>query len=122
VRTIFTNYRHLKSLLTLSTIWIRAFLFLFLAFVLVLTFAAGLRYEGHWFIYLLFTLLANTLLANGFRKNAIFFDTFIGIFLWLGFWLKFSVRDAFTSGVFQEPVGAFGGSVEAFDKVLLICS
>jgi hypothetical protein len=122
VRTIFTNYRHLKSLLTLSTIWIRAFLFLFLAFVLVLTFAAGLRYEGHWFIYLLFTLLANTLLANGFRKNAIFFDTFIGIFLWLGFWLKFSVRVAFTSGVFHEPVGAFGGSVEAFDKVLMISS
>jgi hypothetical protein len=122
VRTIFTNYRHLKSLLTLSTIWIRAFLFLFLAFVLVLTFAAGLRYEGHWFVYLLFTLLANTLLANGFRKNAIFFDTFIGIFLWLGFWLKFSVRVAFTSGVFHEPVGAFGGSVEAFDKVLMISS
>ncbi len=122
MRTIFTNYRHLKSLLTLSTIWIRAFLFLFLAFVLVLTFAAGLRYEGHWFIYLLFTLLANTLLANGFRKNAIFFDTFIGIFLWLGFWLKFSVRVAFTSGVFHEPVGAFGGSVEAFDKVLMISS
>jgi hypothetical protein len=97
----------------------RAFSFLFLAFVLVLTFAAGSRYEGHWFFYLLFTLLANTLLANGFRKNAIFFDTFIGIFLWLGFWLKFSVRVAFTSGIFHEPVGAFSGSAEAFDKVLM---
>jgi hypothetical protein len=122
LRMLYINYPHLKSLLIQPAIWISAFLFLFLAFVLVLTFAAGLRYEGHWFFYLLFTLLANTLLANGFRKNAIFFDTFIGIFLWLGFWLKFSVRVAFTSGIFHEPVGAFGGSAEAFDKVLMISS
>jgi len=122
VRTLYINYPHLSSLLIQPAIWIRAFSFLFLAFVLVLTFAAGLRYEGHWFFYLLFTLLANALLANGFRKNAIFFDTFIGIFLWLGFWLKFSVRVAFTSGIFHEPVGAFSGSAEAFDKVLMISS
>ena len=102
--------------------WIRVSIYVFVLAVLVLAFTAGLRYEGHWFVYLLFTFLANALLANGFRKNAIYFDTFIGIFLWLGFWLKFSVRVAFTSGLFHEPVGAFSRSAEAFDQSLLISS
>ena len=119
---LYSNHPHLKSLVIQPTIWIRASLFVILALLLALAFAAGLRYEGHWYIYLLFTLLANMLLANGFRKSAIFFDTFIGIFLWLGFWLKFSIRVAFISGLFHEPVGAFSGSAEAFDKVLMISS
>lgn len=83
-----------------------------------LSFAAGLNYQGHWGVYLLFTLVANTLLINGFRKGAIYFDTFIGIFLWLGFWLKFSVRVAFFSGEFHESIGDFDGSSAAFDSAL----
>ena len=102
--------------------WLRMSVYVFVVAVFVLALTAGLRYGGHWFVYLLFTVLANTLLANGFRKNAIYFDTFIGIFLWLGFWLKLSVRVAFTSGLFHEPVGAFSGSAEAFDQSLLISS
>ncbi len=102
--------------------FVRVFIFLFVTAILVLAVAAGSRYEGHWFVYLLFTLLANVLFANGFRKGAIYFDTFIGIFTWLGFWLKFSVRVAFSSGLFHEPVGAFDRSAEAFDQVLLISS
>jgi hypothetical protein len=103
-----------------SDTFIRLSLFIFSVAVLVLAFLAGSRYEGHWSVYLLFTLLANALLVSGFRKNAIYFDTFIGIFLWLGFWLKFSVRVAFTSGLFHEPVGVFNRSAEAFDHVLLV--
>lgn len=87
-----------------------------------LAFLAGSRYEGHWFVYLLFTLIANGLLFNGFRKKAIYFDTFIGIFLWLGFWLKLSLRVAFASGLFSEGVGNFDRSADAFDHALLVSS
>ncbi len=93
-----------------------------IAVVLLLGFAAGSRYEGHWFVYLLFTLLSSALLVNGFRKKAIYFDTFMGVFLWMGFWLKFSVRVVFTSGLFNEPVGVFNRSAEAFDHALMISS
>lgn len=79
-----------------------------------------IRYPGHGAIYVLFSIIANLLLYFGFRKNAIFFDTFIGIFFWLGFWLKLTIRIAFFSGVFSEPVGNFDGSGAAFDKALLV--
>lgn len=83
---------------------------------------AGSRYAGEWSAYLLFTLAANAMLFNGFRRSALFFDTFVGLFLWLGFWLKLSLRVAFTAGAFHEPVGAFDGSGAAFDRALLIAS
>jgi len=62
------------------------------------------------------------LLYFGVRKNAIFFDTFIGAFFWLGFWLKLTFRVAFMGGEFHEPVGNFTGSGPEFDQALLITS
>lgn len=97
-------------------------LILFVTAIGALAFLAGSRYEGHWFAYLLFSLIANGLLFNGFRKKAIYFDTFIGIFLWLGFWLKLSLRVAFASGLFHEAVGDFDRSADAFDHALLVSS
>lgn len=101
---------------------IRIFASLFALACLGLALVAGARYEGHWVVYAVFTLTANALLFAGFRQKAIYFDTFIGIFLWLGFWLKLSLRVAFTSGRFHESVGAFDGSGAAFDHALTVAS
>jgi hypothetical protein len=101
---------------------IRKLALLFALACLALALLAGSRYEGHSLAYATFTLTANALLFNGFRKNAIYFDTFIGIFLWLGFWLKLSVRVAFTDGQFSESIGAFNGSGSAFDHALTVAS
>lgn len=101
---------------------LRIFAFLFASACLVLAIFTSIQYQGHWFYYAIFTLVANALLFNGFRRSAIFFDTFIGVFLWLGFWLKFSVRVTFSSGIFHEPVGLFDGSADAFDRALSISS
>lgn len=96
-----------------------AFVFLGIAAIAVI---AATHYHGDLLTYAMFTLLANALLLNGFRKSAIYFDTFIGVFFWLGFWLKLSVRVAFTSGVFRESVGVFDGSGSAFDEALVVSS
>jgi hypothetical protein len=88
----------------------------------VLSFLAFLKYPGQGQIYLLFTIVSAALLHFGFRKNAIFFDTFIGILFWLGFWLKLTVRVAFMEGQFHEAVGNFDGSGAAFDRALLVTS
>ncbi|MCZ4306880.1 hypothetical protein O4G98_19275 [Zoogloeaceae bacterium G21618-S1] len=101
---------------------IRVVLFLFLASVIGLSFVAGLRYSGLWAVYLSFAIAANALLLAGFRRGALYFDTFIGIFLWLGFWLKLSIRVAFLGGEFSEPVGAFDASPQSFDAVLLVAT
>ena len=60
---------------------IRIFASLFALACLGLALVAGTHYEGHWIVYAVFTLTANALLFIGFRRQAIYFDTFIGIFL-----------------------------------------
>lgn len=80
------------------------------------------KYSGNGYIYVLFTIISNILLYFGFRKNAIFFDTFIGVFFWLGFWLKLTVSVAFMGGGFNVSIGEFSGSAAAFDRALLVTS
>lgn len=100
----------------------RAFLLSVLILLFALSLVAGFRYPGDWGAYLAFSVAANAFLLAGFRRRALFFDTFVGVFLWLGFWLKFSIRVAFAGGGFSEPVGAFDGSPEAFDAVLWVAT
>jgi len=90
--------------------------------VCVLSFLTAVNYPGHTIVYIIFTVALNALFILGISKERIFFDTFIGIFFWLGFWLKFSVRMAFMDGKFQEPVGNFNGTAAAFDSALLVTS
>jgi hypothetical protein len=90
--------------------------------ILGLTIAGLCHYRGHFYVYILFSVASNALLYLGFRKNAIFFDTFIGIFFWLGFWLKLTIRVIFSDGIFREAVGNFDGSSTAYDQALLVSS
>lgn len=78
------------------------------------------EYQGTAWIYLLFTLLSSAVLFFGFGRGAIFFDAFIGVLLWIGFWLKFSVRTAFSDGRFNISVGNFDGTPASLDKALLV--
>jgi hypothetical protein len=96
--------------------------YVFWLLVGLLALVTVLRYPGAAAVYLLFTLTANALLYFGFNRRAIFFDTFIGVFFWLGFWLKLSVRIAFLDAQFIEPTGRFDGSAAAFDRALLVAS
>jgi len=79
-------------------------------------------YSGEKYIYIFFTITSTLLLHYGFRKNAIFFDTFLAVFLWLGFWLKATIRIGFLDSKFREAVGVFDGSGDSFDQTLLVCS
>jgi hypothetical protein len=100
----------------------KAMLFIFWALVIILSVLAYLKYSGQGYIYVSFTVISNALLYFGFRRNAIFFDTFIGVFFWLGFWLKLTLRVAFLNGLFNQAVGDFDGSGAAFDQALLVSS
>ena len=95
--------------------WLLVFAGIVLVAVCVLS-----KYQGSTWTYLLFTMLSMAVLFIGFGRGAIFFDAFIGVFLWVGFWLKFSVKMAFYEGVFSVSVGAFDGQSESLDQALLV--
>lgn len=98
------------------------FLIIFISLMGISTAFAINEYTGDSSVFLLFSITSNLLLYCGFRKNAIYFDTFIGIFLWLGFWFKTTVNIIFFDGHFTESVGSFTGSGLEFDHALLIAS
>jgi hypothetical protein len=93
---------------------------LFFAGTAILAVLAGAEYAGSTWVYLLFTVLSTAVLFFGFGRGAIFFDAFIGVLLWIGFWLKFSVRTAFSDGRFNISVGNFDGAPASLDKALLV--
>jgi len=80
-----------------------------------------LKYSGDPYIYILFSISAHFLLYSGFRRQALFFDTFIGIFIWLGFWLKhFFVIMIFQNTFEIKAYRFFDGSTEIVDQSLLV--
>jgi hypothetical protein len=87
---------------------------------IIATFAAN-EYAGDSLLFFIFTFVFNVLLLMGIRKNANFFDFYIGIFFWIGFWLKLTVRILFFDTKFSEATGAFDYSGGSFDSALIIC-
>ncbi len=101
-----------------TSIWVYVLVAVNAVFMLVTLF----HYPGNAVIYIVFSILLNALLFAGLNRTSIFFDTFLGVFFWLGFWLKFSVRMVFTDGKFHESVGFFDYSADAYDRALLVTS
>ena len=89
--------------------------------IVCVAFWAGSYYPGSWQAYLLFTVVANALLFRGFQRTALFFDTFIGVFFWLGFWLKLSVGLLLGRATFLEAL-SFDRSPAAYDHALAVSS
>lgn len=106
--------------LTQTTIFSKPVITSIYLMLIVSTLGAISHYPGTWYIYLAFSVLSNYLLLVGFNKNSIFFDTFIGIFFWLGFWLKATFKLIFSGGEFSEAVGQFDGSGDAFDRAVIV--
>ena len=98
------------------------FLSIFFLTISVLFCFTVINYPGNALVYVIFTIALNALLVFGFTKDRILFDTFIGLFFWLGFWLKFSIRIAFMGGGFNEPTGNFDGTAGAYDRALIVTS
>ena len=79
---------------------------------------ALINYPGEKIYYILFSLVFNGLLLKGFYRQKFYFESFFSALLWLGFWLKFSIRTLSEDYSFKEPIGQFDFTPQAFDKVL----
>ena len=88
---------------------------------IIFLFYLGLQnFSGNKLNYFFFSIISNFLILFAFRKNAFFFETFLSLFLWLGFWFKFTVTISLTDGVFREGVGLFNYSPYSFNKTLIV--
>lgn len=90
--------------------------------IFTLTAITALRYQGSTLTYLFFSLTSTLLLINGIKKESIYFETFLGIFFWLGFWLKFSIRASFFNLTFFESIGFYNGEIKFMDQALIVSS
>lgn len=100
-------------------------LYTFLFFVTFLTLTTLNKTTASWYTYLLFTIIINALFLSGLRKGKIYFDTFIGLYFWIGFWLKLSLRVSFFGGTLYGSIGNFlnsGSANEAYDRALIVVS
>ena len=102
------------------SIYFKIFKILIIIIILFLYFYGYQSYQGNKITYTIFSIVSNYLLIFAFRKKAIFFETFLSLLLWLGFWFKFTCTIAFTSGQFKEGVGLFDYSKTSFNESLII--
>ncbi|WP_152184247.1 hypothetical protein [Sulfurimonas indica] len=93
---------------------------LFILFVSVLTLLAMQEYTGKIFVYFLFSIVSNYYLYYSFRDKAIFFDTFLAVFLWLGIWLKITIHVAFYHSEFWEGLHNTALNGSDFDEALYV--
>ncbi len=103
-----------------SKIIYKFFTFSILIGILVLIYFGTQNYSSNKINYLSFSIISNFLILFAFRKDAIFFETFFSLLLWLGFWFKFTCTIIFTDGIFGEGTGMFDFSKESFDEVLFV--
>ncbi len=103
-----------------------------LIFIFIITsLYVSLNYIGNKTIYYFFCATSLFYLLYMFRKKSIFFDQFIGLFLFFGLWFNFSLKiklkNLFPNGFgdfkywFSDGVGSFNFSSGSIDKVLIIC-
>lgn len=101
----------LRFLIGLSILLIASSIFIISLLVL-----KGLRFP-----YLVFSLISFAGLVLGLCQKKSYTYLYLSVFIWLGFWLKFSVH-SIIGYQFIEPIGLFHGSAKNWEEVLNISS
>lgn len=73
---------------------------------------------GSSFFYFAFCASACFMIVAAFRAQ-LFAAICLGVFLWLGLWVKFVVH-LYNPAVLVEPVGGFDGSIDQYDQVMQV--
>lgn len=83
-------------------------------------FVCGLyAFAGSKALYAGFSVVSLLLLVSGLRRPASYGYLFLAVFLWLGFWFKFTVHTVLDIP-YGEPTGWFNKSAGAWNEVLLV--
>ena len=99
--------------------------FLLYFFILFTTFKVLTIYPGNKLIYFIFSVISTFHLLYSLRTSSYFVDKFVSIFIWLGFWFKFSLEFAYQlwgAINFREGIGVFDKTGNSYDQVLIVSS
>ena len=82
------------------------------------------NYIGSSIYYILFSVVAFVFFIYLTDEKSSFFDNFLAIFFFLGYWLSFSIKISFYNSnfiKFSDGFGFFDFSSDSFDEALLVC-
>lgn len=96
-------------------------LWIFIVFSILFSFYCASLYPGNKLLYLFFSCCFISLLSFSFFKEKFFYiDIFFSLYLWISFWLKFSLYIYKPKDFLILNVGRFYFQTERLDEVLLI--
>lgn len=98
------------------------FLFFFSLLSFFLFLIALFEYEGNKLYYIIFSLISYIYLVYLTNKNSFFYENFISVFLFAGFWFNFTIKINFLDSLFPEGVGFFDYEPSSYDEVMIVCS
>ena len=98
-----------------------------LPIILYLFYETIILYDGKKYYYLIFSFISVVYLFSSLKIKASFIHLFLSLFLFLGFWFKFSVNTIYNAkfsngNYYAEGTGNFDFSPESLDKLMLISS
>lgn len=109
-----SNYKLNKAIYhTLLGVWMIACLFIGVQ--------ASMQYPGSVFLYWLFTISAASMFWLSVRHFVGYGQIFLGVFLWLGIWLKLSMH-LISGADYVEATGDFIFEPSAYDELLLVAT
>lgn len=101
------------------SLFVKIFFLLITSYIFFLTIN---EYTGKKYLYAIFTFTFSIFFLDSFNKQKIkFFEFFLSILLWLGFFFKYYLCTKIIY-VFPEGIGNFDFSPNSFDEVMLISS
>ncbi len=80
----------------------RLFNIFLIVFSATFTLLAFQKHEGNIFIYLFFSILINSLLIYTINTKRLFFEIYFALFIWLGFWFKYTFSLVFLNGIIYD--------------------
>ena len=93
--------------------------FFFLIINLIIFFIGIKYYVGNKIIFTIYATLLHFFVLNSFEKKSLFFEKFLSIFIWFGFWFKLNYT-LIVTGSFRHPVGNFDYSPNLYDYGLKV--
>ena len=76
--------------------------FFLILFGTIITLLAIPKHDGNIYIYVCFSFLINAILIYTLNSKSLFFEIYLAIFIWLGFWFKYSLSLVFLNGVVYD--------------------
>ncbi len=96
----------------------KIFNYFLILFGILFTLIASQNHSGNIYIYILFSLVINSLFIYTLNTKSLFFEIFMATFIWLGFWFKYTFSLIYLEGIIYDS-GPIKNMIN-IDKAILV--